>query len=110
MMSQAPCQIDDVILVTRKMKTGTEVFSCRVTGIWLGIGRDGKIPGSNPGWWLSFEPCDRPDSVSCMWGHSFLPDNPGPWGIMDIQIVGWQGSLPPPISPHPGDRAYDLMC
>ena len=112
-----PFKINDVVRVARCMKTGYDVFTCRLTGAARGfepvrirslLGLEESSQGKS-GIWFSYEPCSQIDSVHCIAGTGFLADVPGIWGIQSVEVVGTEPPPPRPFSPQPGDRHYDLM-
>ena len=111
-------KINDVVRVARRMKSGYDFFTCRLTGVASGFEpvRERVLLGfeeskqGKPGIWFSYEPCSRVDSVHCIAGAGFLADTPGIWGVQSVEVIGTELPPPRPFSPQPGDRHYDLMC
>ncbi len=110
-MRPQPFARSDVVRVAVGHKAGTErivkSWSARVLSAWRGTDTKGR-----EGWWFSYEPCREDDSVQCMHGHAHWADQPGPWGVQVVAVIGEQTQPWPPLpswTPQPGNRAYDLV-
>lgn len=78
MTTQAP-QINDTVLIRRRMKSGETVESFIVS--WVEIGRDGN------GWYVGMRPSGRPDSMSGAFGATDLPVMPRAFGVVEWSIA-----------------------
>jgi hypothetical protein len=98
-------KIGDVLLMTTRMRKGTEVRSCQVFDINY---RDNGL--------VTFTGCSHERAPLPTGSGAFDPTelkedgtSDAQWGIVQIEKVGHREAWKP-FCPRPGDPHYDLMC
>jgi len=102
--NQPPMKVNDVIRITTRMRDGTETATAWVTHV--------ERMKNDDGWAFNYQPCDKhPDSVRCVWGCSFMLDEPGEWGVQAVEVIGHQERLEWHAGTIrlAGNPGYDLM-
>jgi len=79
-----PCNLGDVIRIVHTTSYGEHRFTALVTNV--------ERATEFGGWYLTFVPCNRHDSVRCESGIFNVHDTPLKSGVQSIEVIGRQSA------------------